>query len=197
MKHNIAPALIDQAVPIDSLEAHPGNPRRRDAHARSVLVESLQEHGQFRAVVARRLRGGKRLQLLAGHGTVEAARELGWTHVAVGVLSGVGDVEAAKIVAVDNRASDLAGYDDRALVDLLLSFSDDLVGSGYSVGEMDALVDSLTGSGVGDSADILGDTEDNYSEQYGVIVLCDNAEMQEGVYNRLSGEFQRVRVVTV
>lgn len=127
--HNITPALLDRATPINKLKPHPANARRRGPRAMQELMTSLTTHGQYRTVIARRVRGGG-LQLLAGHGTVEAARGLGWSHVAVDVHGGVGDDQALRIVAVDNRTSDLAEYDD-ALLAKLLGSVDGLEGTGY------------------------------------------------------------------
>ena len=70
--HNITPALLDSATPIDTLHPHPRNARTRDKHAEQALRESLDTNGQYRRVVARRLPRGK-LQLLAGHGTSRRA----------------------------------------------------------------------------------------------------------------------------
>ena len=43
----------------------------------------------------------------------------------------------------------------------------------------------------------LGDSNFNYSNQYGVIVMCKNEQEQEKVYNRLLGEGFECKVVTV
>lgn len=128
---NIAATLHDRLVDISLLEAHPKNARRRSKQARAALRDSLARNGQYRTVIARRLPDG-RLQLLAGHGTVEAARELGWARVGVDVHDGVDDKTAARIVLADNRTSDLAEYDDTLLAELLGSIADDLLGTGYS-----------------------------------------------------------------
>jgi DNA modification methylase len=134
-QHQIAETLLERKVPIDDLEAHPLNARRRDARAENELRTSLQVNGQYRAVVARRLPDG-RTQLLAGHGTTEQARHLGWTHLAAEVHDDVDDATAARIVAVDNRTSDLAGYDPAAeqeLLDEIRRLTDgSLEGTGYN-----------------------------------------------------------------
>lgn len=142
----IHPTLADCAFPIDTLDPHPRNPRRRDAHAQDELVNSLRENGQYRAVIARTHPDHpERLQLLAGHGTVEAARTLGWRSIAVTDLGELDDTPAARIVAVDNRTSDLAGYDEPALLDLLRDLEGaHLTGSGYSPTDVDALVARVT-----------------------------------------------------
>jgi len=150
--HNIRPAVVDRAVPIDQLYPHPLNARRRDARAEAELRDSLTTNGQYRAIVTRvvRRRGGKtRLQVLAGHGTLEAARQLGWTHIAAEQHTDVDDQAAARIVAVDNRTSDLAyqvGYDTQLLAELIASIGD-LTGSGYTPLERDDLIAAAAAAG--------------------------------------------------
>lgn len=43
----------------------------------------------------------------------------------------------------------------------------------------------------------LSDTDFNYKNQYGVIVICNSEQEQENVYNRLSNEGYTCKVVTV
>lgn len=139
----IAPALLPDAVPIDLLDAHPKNARRRDDRAKDALRRSLDRYGQYRAVIVRRT--GDRLQLLAGHGTVEAARDLGWRSIAITDLGEVDDKQAAALLADDNRLSDLAGYDEAALLDLLRDVDDDIDRPiGYTSADIDALVSRVT-----------------------------------------------------
>lgn len=142
--HGINKALLDRAVPVDQLDPHPQNARRRSERAEAELRQSLEVNGQYRTVVARKL--GRRLQLLAGHGTVQAARQLGRTHIAVDVHAGLSDEAAARIVLVDNRTNDLAGYDDALLAELLSSLPD-LEGTGYDDDDLQALLIGLDGAG--------------------------------------------------
>lgn len=125
------------AVPVGELESFPGNAR---VHAEAVLAESAQTNGQYRSIVARRHNGG--LQILAGHGTRAAFAAIGTETVRVEVIE-CDDDEAARIVLVDNRGNDLAGYDERALLDLLKTAQPDLTGTGFDQAAFDALVAEL------------------------------------------------------
>lgn len=150
--HNIRPAIADRAVPIDQLDPHPLNARQRDARAEAELRDSLTTNGQYRAIVTRQVkrRGGRtRLQVLAGHGTLEAARQLGWTHIAAEQHTDVDDQQAARIVAVDNRTSDLAyqvGYDQGLLAELLASLTD-TTGTGYTPTEASDIIAAAAAAG--------------------------------------------------
>jgi hypothetical protein len=123
-------------VPLVDLKPYPGNPRTHDL---AVIKQSLEKNGQYRAVVVQK----KGLRILAGHGTCEAARDLGWSEVLVHLVHCT-SAEAKRIVAVDNRASDLGGYDDQLLADLLKSMGE-LDGSGYVDDDLDRLLRSLDG----------------------------------------------------
>lgn len=141
--HNVLPALADSLIPIDQLHPHPANARRRDDRAMTEIRTSLRTNGQYRRIVTRRLGDGT-VQILAGHGTTEAARAEGWSHIAVEVHDDVDDQTALRIVAVDNRTGDLSADDPAAMAELL-RLLDDLEGTGWSTEDQDALEASLRG----------------------------------------------------
>ena len=103
--------LFVWTVPIDDLKPHPKNVRQGDIGA---ISESLKAHGQYRAIVAQR----NTQHILAGNHTWKAAKALGWKEISVHYLD-CDDDTALRILIADNRANDLATYDDRALAELL------------------------------------------------------------------------------
>jgi DNA modification methylase len=119
----IPTTLAQLAVPLDSVHPYPGNPRRGDV---ATIAASLAEHGQYRPLVVNE----RTREVLAGNHTWAAARELGWSEIAVTFVD-VDDDEAKRIVLVDNRSSDLGDYDDGALAALLASLDFDYAGTGY------------------------------------------------------------------
>lgn len=145
---NIPETLQKLAVPLDGLVHYGNNARRGDL---GVLMESLKVHGQYRPVVVRT----GTMEILAGNHTVMAARELGWKQVAVTFVT-VTDDEAARIVLVDNRANDVANYDDELLVELLQSV-ESFEGTGFEQSDLDDLLAHL-------DSDDLADLEDEYGE---------------------------------
>ena len=130
-------------VPIDSLAAHPMNPRQHDLPA---IKESLGRYGQQRPILivpAGRVTTSP--TIIAGHGTTAAAGELGWTHIAA-LESQLTDDEIERFVLADNRTSDRAGYHDETLAQLLGNLVEnggDLAGTGYVRDDLDALLASL------------------------------------------------------
>jgi ParB-like nuclease domain len=123
-----------ELVDPSQLRLYPGNPRRGDLEA---IKDSLRRHGQYRPIVANRRTG----EVLAGNHVLLAARELGLKELAVAFID-VDDEHAKRIVAVDNRTSDLAGYDPESLAALLSSLPD-LAGTGYGDADLSKLLDEL------------------------------------------------------
>ncbi|MEU5683627.1 hypothetical protein DEJ48_36840 [Streptomyces venezuelae] len=133
----IPASLADLAVPVDELVPYHRNPRTGDVDS---ISESLSTHGQYRAIVVNRgTLTGRPNEILAGNHTYKAAKQLGWAEIAVTWLD-VDDEAAAKIVVVDNRTSDLAGYDTLLLADILQDLPD-LKGTGYDQDQLDQLLD--------------------------------------------------------
>jgi hypothetical protein len=129
------PTLDALRVPVASLHPYARNPRRGDV---ARIAESLRRHGQYRPVVV----NARTQEVLAGNHTLAAAVELGWDEIAATFVDVDADT-AARIVLVDNRSNDVAGYDDRALADLLADLGDDLGGTGYDRVTLDTLLASL------------------------------------------------------
>src|SRR5918995_2272914 len=121
-RESVYPTLAELRVPITSLKPFVGNPRRGDLDG---IKASLAANGQYRPVVVNR----RTMEVLAGNHTLRAARELGWDELAATFVD-ADDELAKRIVLVDNRSSDLAGYDDVALAELLSGLPE-LDGTGY------------------------------------------------------------------
>jgi len=117
--------------PIGSLEQYPLNPRDGDVGA---ISESLRVLGQFRPIVANR----RNRRILVGNHTWEAARALGWKEISV-VWVDVDEETEARIVLIDNRANDLAQYDNTALTRMLTSLTS-LEGTGWDGEDLDDLL---------------------------------------------------------
>jgi hypothetical protein len=110
VKHNIIPALVHLAEPIEKLKPLPGNPHRGDVEA-SMAV--LAKFGQHRPVVAQGNSEDGGISLV-GNTMTEAAKRLGWTHIAV-AWHEESDADAMARALSDNRLAEL-GVDDASLM---------------------------------------------------------------------------------
>lgn len=105
-KYEIAPPLLHMAVDVDSLVLDPDNARLHNDRNKDAIKESLLSFGQVKPVVVRKQTG----VIVAGNGTTECARELGWKKVAA-VFVDMSDAEAAAYGLADNRTAELAKWD--------------------------------------------------------------------------------------
>lgn len=112
-------------VPIDEVHQHPRNPRRGDARE---IAQSLKRFGQVRAILA-----DDEGTILAGNHTWLAAKQLGWSHVAVVRNRFSSPQEAAAYLVADNRLGDKGEYDRAELTTFLaeLEATDTWQGTGY------------------------------------------------------------------
>ena len=117
-------------VAIDELKPHPDNARRGNV---DVIADSLARHGQYRPIVAQT----STRRILAGNHTWAAAKRLGWDKIAVTWLD-CDDETARRVLIADNKASDLATYDNDALVKLLKSLPT-LDGTGFDIYDLQKL----------------------------------------------------------
>jgi hypothetical protein len=130
-----------EVVPLASLHAHPRNYQSHPDDELTHLRHSLTTHGWYKnAVIA------EDDTILAGHGVITAAMQLGWTHGPVRRLPLPPDhPEALKVLVGDNEVARLAFKDDRALTELLkqmhdTSGLDGLVGTGFDATMLAGLV---------------------------------------------------------
>ena len=125
-------------TPIGELKAHPENPRQGDI---SAIAGSIQKNGWYGTIVAQRSTG----YVLAGNHRLMAAKSIGMETVPVYWVD-VDDEQANRILLADNRASDLATYDDSALADILANLVDTdlgLTGTGFDDADLEALLFDL------------------------------------------------------
>jgi hypothetical protein len=122
-------ALPVTNVPIAVVKPHPRNYRSHPEDQLEHLKRSIVEHGFYKNVVV-----ANDLTILAGHGAVKAARELGFLSIPVVKLNiGPSDPRALKVLAGDNEIEHLAEQDDRLLSELLKIVKEDggLIGTGF------------------------------------------------------------------
>ena len=136
-----------------------------------------------------------------GNGTLQAARILGWSHIAVADSTLRG--RAAEMYAVaDNRSGDAevgSEWDDVALAEFLAELQadpeTDATATGFEALEIQNQIDLAM-------AELGGDVETEsrgveVKESYGVLVTCQNEADQRAVYTLMHKRGYRCRVVTL
>jgi hypothetical protein len=160
-----------EQVALGDLKIYHNNPRKGNI---DLIAESLEAYGQYKPITANKRTG----EILAGNHTYQAAQALGWDKIAVAWVD-VDEGTAAKIVAIDNRSSDLGEYDNEALAALLEALPD-TAATGYEQSDIDdlkALLEEASAPSVGTFATLgVGEsgqsgtghipTLDEYAERY-------------------------------
>lgn len=140
------PALKSLLLPLAELKQDPKNARLHSDKNLKSIMDSLEQFGQQKPVVL----SGRSGLVLAGNGTLESARRLGWSHLAAVKAHGLTEQQELAYAIADNRTAELAEWDDKVLVATLQELKladfklDDL---GFSGDDFNALLASMAQPG--------------------------------------------------
>lgn len=143
MNHKIDPQLAQLAVPLTELRPDPRNARLHNERNIVAVMDSYRAHGQRKPIVVQKTADdGAANVVRAGNGQVEAARRLGWTHIAA-IFVDERDTAAIAFALRDNRTADLAEWDYQVLAAeearFELAGEDTLLAYGWSEAELNPL----------------------------------------------------------
>ena len=102
-----------ESVPISSLAPDPVNARKHNDKNLSAIKGSLARFGQQKPIVV-----DKKGVVIAGNGTLAAAKELGWDKISI-VKTDLDGLEKSAFAISDNRTGELAEWDDSVLRTML------------------------------------------------------------------------------
>jgi site-specific DNA-methyltransferase (adenine-specific) len=108
-----------KSVPLTQLLLDSNNARKHNQRNLEAIAESLKLFGQRKPIV---VHNGV---VIAGNGTLEAAKSLGWTEITVAEVPSEWTEDTAKAFALtDNRTAELAEWDENILAKQLLELQD-------------------------------------------------------------------------
>ena len=117
---------------VANLLPDPQNARKHDQRNLDAIKTSLDKFGQRKPIVIT-----PEGVVLAGNGTLEAAKALGWSEITVALTPADWDYATAKAYALaDNRSAELAEWDQSILASQLIELQTedwDLAGLGFDV----------------------------------------------------------------
>lgn len=122
MKHKASDDLNGLLLPLEELTPLPNNPRVSNVDA---IMASYAEFGQLKPIVVRP-NDDNTYTIIAGNHQAEAARKLGWTHIAA-VKMEADDARAIAFALADNRTNELGHTDPELLHGLLETVVGDYV----------------------------------------------------------------------
>lgn len=118
--HNVHDGLLKMLVPIDDLVPDPENARTHDERNVKAIADSLEQFGQDQPLVVQKEGNIVR----KGNGRLLAAKQLGWTHIAVLIVE-ENEARAIARAIADNRTAELADWDFQQLGDLFTRLTDE------------------------------------------------------------------------
>jgi len=128
--------------PIVALRLDPQNPRLHSRKQLRQIANSIKSFGFNVPVLI-----DAEQSVIAGHGRVLAAKELGWTEVPVIAIGHLDAAQQRAFAIADNRLTENSTWDDRLLADQLkelsiLDLSFDLEATGFEMGEIDFRIEN-------------------------------------------------------
>jgi hypothetical protein len=151
-------ALIIETVKISTLKFDPENARTHGPKNIAAIRSSLDRFGQRRPIV---VHGDT---VIAGNGTLQAAKELGWDEITISRTPAEWSKDEAKAYALtDNRTSELAEWDSDVLLKALKDLDSDLIqATGFTEKDISDL-NKLWGQApdLDELAKLVGDHEDD------------------------------------
>lgn len=131
-------------------------------------------------------------EIIAGHGRLLAAQKLGLDEVPCITAVGWSDAQKKAYVIADNKLALNAGWDDELLKIEFKELGDmkfDLPLTGFSMEELAKLFDE-------ENDDELPEQED-YNATFEIAVECNDEDEQEKIYNQLTTDGYKCRILTM
>jgi len=171
-----------QIVSIDDLSLDENNARIHDEKNLAAIKGSLQEFGQRKPIVINDYN-----MVIAGNGTVVAARLLGWTKIETVKIPSDWTEEQTKAFALaDNRTAELGTWDNDILAQQLIELQD-----------VDFLIEQI--GFLHEEPKVIDDSTESvdWEDKYEVLIDCENEFQQQELLVRLSGEGYKVRAMLI
>jgi DNA modification methylase len=180
-----------EKIAIDKLLLDPANARKHGQKNLDSIKGSLAKFGQQKPIVV-----NADNVIVAGNGTMQAAKELGWKEINI-VRTDLKGSDITAFGIADNRTSELAEWDDKVLQELLegLKAEDfDLSAIGFDIDDMNEMIGDKNKAGLTDPDDVpeppkvpitkLGDIWQLGNHR----LMCGDSTSIDAVENLLDGE---------
>ena len=155
----------DKLVKVEELIPHPKNPNTHPQSQIKILAQNIRYHGWRHPIVVSKLSG----YIVAGHGRLEAAKELGVSIVPVEYQDFATEDNELAVLVGDNRLAELSTLDLNGLQDIIDGFkaSDfDTILAGFEPTDLDALL--------GEQKPDFGDEKEKELSQSEVTIQAGN-----------------------
>lgn len=181
-----------EKVLISSLVLDPSNARIHDKKNIEAIKGSLAKFGQQKNIVV-----DSNNIVIAGNGTVIAARELGWTEIWINRTNLEG-IDRTAFALADNRTAELAEWDDNVLGETLHGLREldfDLSSIGFDTSDLDNLGLEPEKEGLTDPDDVPEVEQNIHGVKRGQIwqlgshrLMCGDSTSKDDVEKLMNGE---------
>lgn len=176
-------------VPISDLVLDPTNARKHDTKNLEAIKGSLKRFGQQKPIVV-----DKNGVVIAGNGTLEAAKAIGWDQIEV-VYSDLSGSDRTAFALADNKTSDLSTFDDEILNKQLKA----LIDEDYNVADLGFDLDGLDVTQVAEGNIDDDEIPETAQNEFGVVpgdiwqlgdhrVMCGDSTNVQHVERLMNGE---------
>ena len=155
----------DKLVKVEEVIPHPKNPNTHPQNQIKILAQNIRYHGWRHPIVVSKLSG----YIVAGHGRLEAARELGVSIVPVEYQDFATENNELAVLVGDNRLAELSTLDLNGLQDIIDGFKEtnfDTILAGFEPTDLDALL--------GEQKPDFGDEKEKELSQSEVTIQAGN-----------------------
>lgn len=168
--HQIVIKCAGEMVEIGKLKPHPKNPREHSKKQVKAIAEAIKRNGFRRPIVASRLSG----TIIAGHGTIEAAKSLGMATVPVDWQEFADAAAEAAFLVSDNHLARMGTTDSKMIAEIMADHGEiDLESFGFTEAERMVFSKDASGEEAGESS-----TKKRKTTKNGVEVAEDNGDEQ-------------------
>ena len=152
--------LVVKQVPVISLKPHANNPRTHTKKQIRQIAELIRTFDWTNPILV-----DANDRIIAGHGRVEAAKQLKLPTVPVLRIEDLTEAQLTAYVIADNKLAKLAGWDQQTLAKELqflteLDLDFDIEVTGFEMGEIDVLIESQGASTQPDPADDIPEIDE-------------------------------------
>jgi len=131
-----------EKIKLEDLKEFPNNVRIHTKRNLDTIKKSLSEFGLYKPIVVQK----STHYIVAGNGTYQAAKALGWEEIECNVID-IDDEKAKALLIVDNRSGDLSQMDEKSLLDFLQEFDKETLDlTGYDDKELDKMLQFQEGT---------------------------------------------------
>lgn len=177
---------------LDLLKEYENNPRFNE-NAVEKVIESIKEFGFKVPIII-----DKENTIIAGHTRYKAAKELGIEKVPCLIADDLSPEQVKAFRLADNKVSEYSTWDEGKLYDELMELQTmnfNIESFGFNTSELTTTTGDNLENEDDSEHEINPESNFNYKEQYGVIVMCKNEAEQEEIYTRLLEEGYECKVV--